>query len=819
MLLPLELQYNFRLLRNNVGFVSICILIIALGIGLSITLYTIGDNLGTKTPPLPRGDRYVTIGLVEESNGEQQWRSLDGFILRSLQSSNQSYQVLGARQNVSAVISDNAQSARYTAIKLSVPLLQATEVAPILGRNLLPSDDLPSSEPVVLISYQVWRNFFAARDDIVGSLARINGQTYTVVGVMPEGFNYPQAHEMWLPLRLPASPQAEQWPGLLGIGILSEKTTIQSATTELNNLLLKIKDTAPDTYQNLNARIKKCCSLVNFDGPSPDLYLFPALIMSLILLASLNVANLILVRTNHRLQEFGIRSALGATRKRLISVVLQDSLVICLVGSVLGLGLAALGMRYVNNAATDVMNMIGGMPFWFHFGWEAGTVLRSLLLVTLIWAVSVVLAIWQIYRQDLSVTLAAGKQSDSKAGGAFGISTIVNIEMIFSCFLLILSGVLVGATIELADVDYGTATDGYLIGKIQLDEPNYTNLQTREVYRRNLLQALIQKDGIEAVSFTTDPPSQAGRYLTYTPEDRDAQMNGNYPRKRAIHVADNYFDVMEVPLVAGRHFDSGDNDNSLPVVIIDEVMARQLWPDFANTANAALGKRIQIHPDQDHAKWLTVVGVTSHITQNFALEGGDLSSIYLPFSQPCCTDYWDPIYPVIKVSGNPRDYRDDLQAAALSVDRDLPVTDIVELSDFLNTLNSVMIFAAEMASSIALVTLVLAITGIYAIISRSVLLRRKEIGVRRAVGSSAQKIVLVFMQQGIKYLILGLVLGGGMAIVIANLISADSNRLLDWLTIVVTIVTIGLTLLVLLATYAPARRMILVEPGESLRDE
>ena len=816
--LSLDLRHNLRLLRKNAGFVGICILIIGLGMGVSITLYTIGKNIGIKSPPLPNGERYVNVGLFDNSGPAQRWQWLDGYMFRSLESTSRNFKTLGVRRDTDAVLSDGERAERFYGTKITSNLLQATEVAPILGRNLLPSDDAPGAEPVALISYNVWRNYYAGQKNIVGSVSRINGEYRTIVGVMPQGFNYPRFQDVWMPLQLPTSPQPGQWQGLLSSGILADGVSIDSVSTELDALLLRLGASEPDFYSDLTSRITSCCSIINFDGPSPDKFLFPALMLSLILLVSLNVANLILVRTNQRIQEFGIRSAVGATRKRLIISVLQDSLLICLAGSVLGVVLAELSMNYVNAAATAVFNLIGGMPFWMRYDWEMSTALAALLVLLLIWVASVGLAVWQVYRQDLAVILAGGKHSASDSRGAFGTATIVSVEMIFSCFLLILSGVFVGTTIELADVDYGTATEGYLTARIELDTVAYDSAESKYRYRQNLQRELLNNEGIETVSFTTDLPSQAALRLSYNLEDRDVKANGEYPRKRTIQVADNYFDTMNVSLLAGRKFDGTDSNDSLPVVIIDELIARQLWSKAVDPIQAALGKRIQINPDSERAKWLTIVGVTPHLVQNFALEGGDLSSLYIPLSQPCCDYAQLPIYPVLKVHGDPNDYRNVLQDAAMRVDRDIPVADIVELSDFLDTLNSVVVFAAEMSSSIALVTLVLAITGIFAIVSRSVLQRGKEIGIRRAVGSSNSKVLWVFIRQGVQYLSMGLVLGGGTAILIASVV-AGSNRLLDWLPVVFTGVSIGLALLVFIATYGPALRLVSIEPGETLRDE
>ncbi len=820
MRLPLDLLYNLRLLRKNLGFVAICVLMIGAGIGLSISLYTIGDNLGTKPLPFPDGDRFVTVLTVDESTSTRLVRTLDAYNFHSLQQSATSFKTFGAEQSFMASFSDGDVATRYRAVRISSNLLQASEVVPLMGRSLQPGDDVVGAPAVALISYELWQNYYTGREDIIGTNSRINGNSHTIVGVLPQGFHYPMSQHAWIPLQLSANAHPGEVPGLIGTGILAEGVSIESARAEIGTLLQGLADDLPDFYSDLAPRVNMCCGALTSGegGASMVGFLFTTLTVALLLLVSLNVANLILVRTNQRLHEFSIRSALGASRKRLVFAVLQDSLLICLLGAVLGLGLADIGMSYITSAATVAMSGIGELPFWFDFDWKLGTAVTALVIVVAIWLLSVGLAIWQIMRQDLATTLAGGKSAASDNRSALGTATMVSIEIVFSCFLLVICGVLMGASNDLADTEYGTATEGYLTGQIFLDNGNYNDAGLRERYRRELQRELTGIEGIEEISFTSDLPSLSRNRLYFDLEERDLRVNNEYPRQRIIHVAENYFDTMDVSLLAGRQFETTDSLDSQQVVIIDELFAQQIWAEAADPRQAALGKRIQLDPETENAKWVTIVGVISQIVQAYALEGVEETAFFLPYAQPCCTD-WRPISVVLKVSGDPYNYRRALQEAAMRVDRDIAIASIVPLDEFLESANSILFFGVEMSTTIAFTTLLLAITGIFAIVSRSVRQRMKEIGIRRAVGASNQHILWVFIRQGYRYLGLGLLIGGGGAILVVNALSSDALGVLDWLPLAFTSVSLTLIILVLVATLSPARTLIAMEPGETLRDE
>ena len=351
-------------------------------------------------------------------------------------------------------------------------------------------------------------------------------------------------------------------------------------------------------------------------GPMIAIHMLTALTASLLLLVCLNVANLLTIRTNERVQEFAIRNALGASPWRLVQSVLMDSLLICLLGSVLGIFVADLGMQFIGG----LLERSGNFPFWWKFSWELSSSLAMLLVVLLIWFFSAGFAVWKVSQPDIARELGSRSTGSVSAGSSAGSVALVSFEIIVSCFLLIVSGVLIGTVNDLAGKDYGTATEGYLTSQVSLPGTTYADIRTQQAYRESMRGELQKRSGITSVTFATALPSQQGAAADFSLEDWDLLTDNKYPTQQIIQVAQDYFEIMEVPLRAGRYFNFTDTPDSLPVVIVDEQFAAQIWPN-----QSALSKRIQINPKtnptQASPEWLTVVGVTSHIIQQRTMDG------------------------------------------------------------------------------------------------------------------------------------------------------------------------------------------------------
>ena len=806
--LSLDLMHSLRLSRKNFGFVSLCVLIIGLGMTLTMMLYIFIFSIVYKPLPFPNGDRFVGIRTIDKDTEQPRELSptVDAYLYQNLLKGVDGFDAIGAYRSLRATFSDGDVANEYLAAHIEPKVLAMSAEQPLLGRSLQESDDIAGAEPVVVISYRVWQNYYAGNADIIGHTSRINGIPRTIVGVMPDNFYYPFIHELWLPLQLPNVVNVEERRSLEVMGILAEGTSYDAVNGELAEKMVEYARAWPEFYGNQSLDTK-----FYIHTYAPNIVIFHvlgALAFALMLLICLNLANLLVVRNNERLRELAIRNALGASHWRLIKSILLDSLLICVWGSLLGFILSHFAMQALYNSMTG-SSPTGNLPFWWSFSWDIYNGMAALLIVICIWLVSAGLAVRKILKQDLNTLLSGNAKGAVGNDNTRGSSFLVGFETVFSFFLLVLSGAFIGVTWDLTNVDYGTATEGYLTGSIRLPDSNYAEQTSRQEFRDNLANTLLNKAGVQEVAFVSALPSESGLLVQYALEDRDSRdASGEYSSIDLITTSDNYFSAIEAELIDGRGFNSSDTTTSTPVAIIDEQFARQMWPD-----QSAVGKRLQINPDNANAEWLTVVGVSSRILQREAAQDNNNLSVYLPMSQGRGISF----SVVVKTEGNPLSYRRLLQEAVASTDRDIPVTYIESMRQVLDKANNFNEFLNRITSFIACFTMVLALTGIYAIVSRSVSQRRHEIGIRRAIGSSNFKVLWIFARQGLIFLSLGFIIGGGGAVVLSTAIETVFAGVVSWLPTVLITVTVSLGLLILLAVYNPARKLITVEPGNALR--
>ncbi len=810
MTLSLDLIQSLRSNRKNFGFVCLCVMIIGLGMALTMVLYSFVFSLVHKPLPFDNGDRFIGIRtFLQDTNQPRALApTVDRYVFQAMKQGVKGLDTIGAYKELRATLSDGEVADEYLAAYMQPKVMQITDAKPLMGRLLQTADDLPGAAPVVVLSYRIWQNYYAGDKNIIGKISRINGVPHTIVGVMDDNFYYPLVHEMWLPLQLPDNIDADDRRTVQVIGVISEQAFFDQVNAELEKLIADIRTQWPEFYGNQALE-----AMFFTHSYAPNVVIFhalSALTFALLLLVCLNLANLLVVRNNERLQELAIRNALGASHWRLIKTMLLDSLIICLWGFILGAVLSQIAMTSVYNSMTG-MAPTGHLPFWWSFGWNLQSGLAAFVIIIFIWLFAAGLAARKVVKQDLTNLLSGSSKgavgNDSNLGSLF----LVSFETVFSCFLLVLCGAFIGITWDLTRIDYGTETKGFFTGEVRLTQSNYDSQQSREQFRLDLRTELLSQSGISEVAYTSALPSQPGAFTQYSLDDRDSRdSNGSYPAVDLVAVSYNYFSSVSVNVLEGRSFTNSDTESSTLVAIIDERFAKQQWPN-----QSAIGKRIQIYPDQANTRWLTIVGVSSYILQQESSQETNTKTIYLPMTQSLGSSFSI----VIKTQGQPISYQRILQNAVAKVDRDIAVTYIQSLQTVLERSTSFTGFLNRITTFIAIFTLVLALTGIYAVVARSVINRRHEMGIRRAVGSSNKKILWAFIRQGLIYLGLGVFIGGGGATLLSMTMEGVFSGILNWLPTVLLGVTVSLGILIFFAAYNPARKLTALEPGDALRHD
>ena len=805
----LDLRFTLRLLYKNLGFSIIAVLVIALGMGVSLTLFNLVNNFLGKSLPYKNGERYVVVISVDRSDtdrvsGQRHADGISSHIFGLIRDQVRSYEFVGAAQLTHPVtMSDGEAPELFSAALVTPQLMNLTGIKPLLGRQLVADDSVPGAQKVVLLGYEVWQNYYAGKVSAVGRYSRIDGELYTIVGVMPESFTFPVSHQLWLPMSEEVEKIGEHIE-VTPIAVLKDGVNPIQANLELAALLSQVENEYPTEYSNLEAVNLPLTRVIE---PN-DIPMFPvmaALGFVVFLLVLINVGNLLLVRAGERTQELVIRSALGGAKWRIAQQLLVESFLICVAGGLLGLLFSHYGISFVRQAMSII-----DVPFWMSFSIGYDTVSWAIIIMFMIWILAGGITAWRAMGLDFNLVLSnSGAGVVGKVGGKL-TSALVSLELILSVLLLTVSGTLVATSNELQKTDYGTATKGFLTARINLGGDRYQDPTTRYQFYVNLQQELKSDAGvIESALTSALPGMQAPVEIAYGLEDRIVKQDGIYPTQSLISVTDSYFQTMGVDLIGGRQFNASDTAISQPVVIVDAQFSQKVWRD-----QSPLGKRIQLDPvEKSPPSWLTIVGVVPHINQSPPFLGKrDVTSLYRPLTQSVP----EGIQLVVKVRDDPDNHHRNIKLATARVDRDVPLTDIYSLQQLHKLSASPLELLSSVFISVSLVALVLATTGIYSMVSRSVLVRTQEAGIRRALGLSDRGTTTLFLRQGLLHLLIGIVVGGSAGLMICYRVAALYTEVLDLVFPIFLGVSSLVCFLVVVASWVPARKIASMEPGQAL---
>jgi predicted permease len=812
-----DLRFTLRLLGRSPGFAALSVVVIALALALALTIYVLVRNQGIEPLPLPNGDRYVALHHVYQDSGRIAYGDqFHADTVQALMARAHSFETLGAAKlHGSSNINDGETTEAPWGTQISPELMRLTGAAPLMGRAFTDQDSEPGAAPVALIGYQLWQTFFGARLDIVGYRVRIDGAMHTVIGVMPEDFRYPVDHHLWRPLKLPPnSPPGDHSEHYTPIGILKPGVSMDEASAEVADIVAELQRQYPDEYENVSAKAVPYIEAASVTDFSVMNVVMLAAGTSILLLACLNVGNLLLVRASERNQELVIRSALGGTRVRIMRQILMESLLIALLGGSLGLWLGTYGARFVQYQ-TEVVVASTYLPFWMRFDISSDVLLIAAGATALIWVLAGGIPAWRASRSEISTVLAGGRKGVASRGNARVSTALVAAEVVFSFFLLVLSGAFVASVKMASGVNFGVPAEDTVAALVQFDDKRYQHASDRLRFIENLQAELEEEPGIRHAAFTNALPGQGGWRADFDLPALGLKQLGELPQLQVIPVSTDYFQNFGLKLLEGRNFAATDTVDNLQVAIIDSTMAERFWP-----GESALGKRVLINPEEipgrPPKREVTVVGVIKPIDQGQALgRSRGILNLYHPLGQS--TPEFG--YMVVRFEQLPKTYEHLVRTIATRVDRDISISWVRSLEASMATNIRILQSLSELFVIVALIALVLAGTGIYGVVSRSVLLRTREMGIRRALGQTDRDTVRYFLRQGSGFLMFGALIGGGGAIAAAWLLTAEFPSLLDSMVSIVIIIGVVMIALVLVASYLPARKMVRMEPAVALHYE
>jgi putative ABC transport system permease protein len=800
-----DIRYALRSLLKRPGFTLIAVVTLALGIGANTAIFSAINALLLKPLPFPELDRVVAIWDKMPSRGVLHNEvTLANYL--DWQAQNKSFEQLAIYRWFSANLTGGDTPERVQGFAVSANFLDALGVKPIMGRNFYPEENQPDKNSVVIITYSLWQRRFGGDPNIINKTITINGFVRTVVGVMPEGFNFPRAGQVYAPLEMtPESTQMRGNHAYYVIGRLRPGVFIESAQAEIDNITARLEQQYPETNTGWGATVFPIVADIvrTYDTA---LWVMMGAVGFVLLIACANVANLMLARASGRQREIALRAALGASRWRIVRQLLTESLIVALLGGALGVlvgfwGIDALRAANPGEAAKFV-------PGWYQLGINF-TVLGFTLGLSLFSGIVFGLApALQVSKPNLNEALKEGSRQTS--GSSHWLrSTLVVFEVAISLVLLVSAGLLARTFLSLLKTNPGFNPDNVITMNIVLPRARYKEEPQRATFYNDLVQRVKAQPGVaSAAAVNYLPLGGSNSSDAYLVEGMPEPAPGQENEGRYRVCTPDYFATMGIPIIKGRGFTEQDKAGAPPVVVVNETLARKHWP-----GENPIGKRIRFYGPPERAQWREIVGVVEDVKHELNLPV--TPDYYLPHAQ----DSWTAMVLVARTSVDPASLAGALRKQVWAIDKDQPVFDVKTMQEVRSESVAVYSFSSVMLAIFAVLALLLASVGIYGVMAFAVTQRTQEIGIRMALGARAADVLKLVVKHGMKLALVGTVLGllGSWAVtrfMQKLLVGVQPTDLLTF-----SVVSAFLLAAAFIACYLPARRATKVNPLEALRYE
>jgi putative ABC transport system permease protein len=805
-----DIQFALRQLRRSPSFTATSILILGIAIGACTAIFSVIKPILLDPLPYPHASRIVMLWEMQ-SSGAPMDATFGTF--RGLSEGSHSFDAIAVMKPWQPTMTADDQPERFDAQRVSAAYFQVLGISPRLGREFQAAEDRFHGPHVVILSDSVWQRRFASDPSIVGKQIRLDDDLFTVVGVMPQSFENvlgPKA-ELWAPLQYDPSLPADgrEWGHHLNMAArLRPGVTKEQATSEINSLMPALAQRFAKGYSRSGGAPDGF--LVNplqrdiTEGVRPALLAVVGAATLVLLIACVNVTNLLLARATQRRPEFAVRAALGAAKARLVRQLLTESLLLAVFGAVLGIVVAAIGVRALVALSPP------GLPRVNAIGLDNGVFLFALGITTLIGVVIGLAPALQTSRNNLRTGLQQNSRS-AIGNRQWTRRTLVVAEISIAFVLLITTGLLLRSMQRLLAVDPGFDTSNLLTMQIQESGHHFDTDAARIQFFSRALDAVRQVPGVLSAGLTTQLPL-SNDYEEYGVEvERENNLRGSDALRYTV--TPGYIETMRIPLLRGRLLNEHDDADAPVAVLINESLA-----DHRFHGQNPLGQRVRLGPDIGRADrpWATVVGVLGNVKQQ-SLAVDDTDAFYVSTKHWAWADDVESL--VVRTRGDAAALAPAIRNAIWSVNKDQPIVRVVTMEKLVALSAAERHFVLVLFELFGITALVLATTGIYGVLSGSVTERRREIGVRAALGASRRDILALVLRQGMTLVTLGVVIGLVIAIaasrVIMTLLFGISK--LDPITYLAVIaLLLGIAAI---ACFIPARRAAAVNPIEALRAE
>jgi putative ABC transport system permease protein len=813
-----DLRYGLRMWIKNPVFTAVAIFTLALGIGANSAIFSVINAILFRELPYEKPEQLV---LLWGNNPRAQLatrevpNSAGNFI--SWREQSQVFSGLAAFRAWPFIVTGGNNPERIWGARVSGNLFQLLGIKPILGRDFLPEEDAAGGAPVVMISHSLWQRRFGSDPGVIGKDMQVDGKSYMITGVTPPGFGFPEATgmpallrfpehtDLWMPLALTDKEKVNRGTlNLAVIGRLKPSVTVQQAQAEMSNIVSRLAQQY-ESNKDLHVSVSPLHEQMVRQSRA-TLYVLLAAVGFVLLIACANVANLLLARAAARQREVALRVALGAKRSRLVRQLLTESLMLSLTGGVLGLLIGIAGYSVLVALSPP------GLLYTKDIGLDLRVVAFTVILSIVTGIIFGLVPALQASKTNLQGVLKeSGRSSTGSRSRNRFRSLLVVSEVALALMLLIGAGLLINSFVRLQKANLGFNPQNMLTMEIMLPflppSPYAEDEQRMSGFFTSALERIATLPGVTAASATTSLPLNGGvQSARFTARELPPPPPGQEPGAQYATITPDYFRAIEVPLLRGRVFNNQDTATSPPVIIINETCARSLWPN-----EDAVGKHLSIGFEQSVTREIVgVVGDTKQSDIDIAVK----PAMYLPHLQsptPLMTL-------VVRTSSDPANLNAAVRNQIASVDKDVPVSNMITMEQVVSTSMAPRSFNMVLLSIFAVAALILAIVGIYGVLSYSVTQRTHELSLRMALGAQRNDVLKLVLSQGMKLIVIGVIIGLVGAFILMRLISSLLFGVNPSDPLTFGLIAGLLSVVALVACYFPARRATKVDPIMALRE-
>ena len=777
-------------------------------IGLTTTVFSIVNGVIYKGLPFEDPDRIVAAGRTDLERNIP-FMGVPPHDLADWKVQQTAFESLGAWGGGAVNLgTEEGRPRRLTGGRFTPEVFDVLRAQPILGRAFLPEDAQTGAEPVILLGYDVWQEQMGGAPDVVGRTVRANGEIRTVIGVMPEGFRFPSLEQVWLPLNVdPSATPRGQGPSYQVIGRLRDGVSLEEARTQIAGIASRLAQAYPETNEGIGGEVRPFTELLGAQLYTL-LYTMLGAVLAVMLIACVNVANLLIARATSRNREMAVRTALGGARWRVVRQLLTEVVLLALAGGLLGFGLGTAGIEWFKRVI-----QVNPPPSWIRFDHDYRVVFFALGVTVLAAFIAGVFPALQATKSNVGEAL----KDQNRGSSSFRVNrltgSLVTTEVALSCCLLVAAGLMVKSVAQLRTVDLPFTTENVFTARINLPSLEYPDTASRVAFFDLLLERVEGLPGVEAATLSDGLPAAGNGVRLFQVEGQEYGEEEDLPGAREGIVTPGYFRTFRTEILQGRPFQTSDRAGALPVCIVNETFARNFLD------GDALGRRLRKRaPNTEfqevESEWLTIVGVVPDMRmEGIGNSEASPAGFYIPIGQ---SDVGSTVAIALRTQGEPMALTPEVRAAVAAIDPDLPIFQILDMEGVIARQTFFYTIFGKLFMAFGFAALFLAGVGLYGVMSFAVAQRTQEMGVRMAHGARGRQLIGLVMRRGARQLGIGLGIGLGLAVLAAGQVQFILFEVSARDPVVFGLVLATLAGAGFLASFLPARRVTRVDPVAAL---